>query len=270
MKIDVRHNLPEVHRWLSQVQGDSRRAVREALNRTADHAKVDVTSEMARVFDRPTPYTLRSLYVRYASTQSLSVVLWFKQRRMDEDKQWAVAQIEGGQREMKPLELRLQRANLLPKTWQVVPGAAMPLDSFGNMNRGEVTRILNVLGTYTEAGYNKANQKTKDRLRKGTKANYGFAYFVNPTRGSVGHQRHLLPGVYRRVYTPFGTSLKPMLIFIRRAQYRRRLDFQAVVNRTVQRHFGPEFDKAMESLLQTGSASAARVQISGWQPRVRA
>lgn len=258
MKLDVRHNIPDVRRWLNATQQDVRRATREAINRVADQAKVDVSAEMARVFDRPVPFTLRSLRVYYANTATLTAKLWFRQRSADQDKLWAVPQIEGGSREIKPLELRLQRAGLLPKGWLVVPGAAMPLDAYGNMNRGEVSRILNVLGTYMEAGYNKANQKTKDRLRKGTKSSYGFAYWVNPVPGRPRHQQHLQPGIYRRVYTGFGQSVKPMLIFIQRATYRRRLDFQGVVNKTVDRRFSAEFDKAMTSLLTTGSASGFR------------
>lgn len=267
MKIDVRHNIPDVQRWLSQVQGDSRRALREGLNRTTDRAHDAVVAEMDREFDRPTPLTRKSLFRRYANTQNLTSILWFKQRRSERDKQWAVPQIEGGSREMKPMELRLQRANILPKGWHVVPGGAMPLDAFGNINRGEVSRILNVLGTYTEAGYNKANQKTRERLAKGNKKAYGFVYWVNPVPGRPGHQKHLLPGVYRRVQTPFGSSLKPMLIFVQRANYSARLQFRRVVDATVQQHFAAEYDKAMQSLLQTGSASGARAAAGGFQPR---
>jgi hypothetical protein len=258
MKIDVRHNIPSAIGWLNLTREDTRRAAREALNRVSDIAKGEVTQEMARVFDRPVPFTLRSLRVYYANTATLTAKLWFRQRSADRDKPWAVPQIEGGSREMKPMELRLMRANLLPKGWLVVPGQAMPLDAYGNMNRGEVSRILNVLGTFTEAGYSKANEKTRERLRKGTKASYGFAYWVNPVPGRRGHQPHLLPGIYRRIYTPFGQAIKPMMIFVERATYRRRLDFFRIVERAADANFSAEFDKAMHSLQTTGSASAIR------------
>lgn len=258
MKIDIRTNIPDTRKWLAGLQKDQRSVLREALNRTAEIARADVEKEMARVFDRPVPFTLRSLRVFYANTANLTAKLWFRQRSADRDKLWAVPQIEGGTREAKPMELRLQRANILPKGWLVVPGAAMPIDSNGNMSRGEVSRILNVLGTFMEAGYNKANQKTRDRLRKGTRTTFGFAYWVNPVPGRPGHQKHLRPGIYRRVYTGFGQSLKPMLIFVERANYKRRLQFRKVVDRAVDRHFANEYDKAMRSLLSTGSASGTR------------
>jgi hypothetical protein len=265
MRINVTSNLPDLQRWVGTVAQGVNRATREALNRTAEWAETDVRREMRKVFDRPLPFTLRSLKIGYAKTgPNPTATLWFKQRRKEEDKLWAKAQIFGGDRQLKPMELRMQRVGILPQGWFVVPGAAAPLDAFGNMSRGEITRILNVLGTYTEAGFNKANQKTRDRLRKGNekKGQYGFAYWVNPVSGPR-NRKHLLPGVYRRVYTPFGTSLKPMMIFVRKATYKPRLDFFGVVNATVERRFPSEFTKAMDSLVATGSASGARRGLSG-------
>jgi hypothetical protein len=255
MKLGVLHNLPEVERVLV-LQGSSvRPAAREAMNRTVDWAETDLVREMRKVFDRPTPYTLRSLFKRYASTAKLEALLWFKRRSHDSDDLWARPQIFGGARDIKPFELRLQRGGLLPSGWMAVPGGGMPLDAYGNPSRGELSRILNVLGALTEAGYNKANAATKQRLRKGGARGYGFEYWVNRV-GSKNH--HVPPGIYRRVYTGFGQSLKPMVIFVSRAAYRARLDFLGIVSQAVDRRFEAEFTKAWDSLVKTGSASAAR------------
>jgi hypothetical protein len=257
MKLGVLHNLPVVERVLIAQGKAVRPAAREAMNRTVDWAETDLGREMRKVFDRPTRYTLKSLYKIYASTAKLEATLWFKQRSHDVDDLWARPQIFGGARDVKPFELRLQRVGLLPAGWMVVPGGSMPLDAFGNPSRGELSRILNVLGALTEAGYNKANAATRARLRKGNakRGVYGFEYWVNKV-GSKQH--HIPPGIYRRVFTGFGQSLKPMLIFVSRAAYRARLDFFGIVNQTVQRRFEPEFAKAWQSLITTGSASAAR------------
>lgn len=259
MQIKLDHNMPEVQRWVDGLGPKAFTAVREAINRTGEWAQTDVVRAMRRDFDRPVPFTLRSLRLFYAKTGPNPVaILWFRQRHADRDKLWARPQIEGGQRDLKPMELRLQRAGLMPKGWFIVPGDAAPLDAYGNMSPGEISRILNVLGTYTEAGYNKANSKTVARLRKGNakKGVYGFEYWVNPV--GPRQSRHLPPGVYRRVYTAFGTSLKPMMIFVSRARYRALLDFFGIVLATVRRRFPAEFDKAMQSLLKTGSASGLR------------
>lgn len=259
LKLDVLHNLPQVELVLVAQRDSVRPAAREALNRTTDWAEIDLQKEMIRVFDRPTRYTLKSLFKVYARTADLTATLWFKQRSADVDDLWARPQIFGGTRDVKPFELRLQRAGLMPQGWMAVPGGGMPLDAYGNPSRGELSRILNVLGTFIEAGYNKANAATKARLRKGNakRGVYGFEYWVN----KVGSKnRHIPPGIYRRVHTGFGTSLKPMIIFVNRARYRARLAFVETVDKTVAMHFELEFRKAYQSLMQTGSASALRRQ----------
>jgi len=258
MQLSIKTNFPEVQRQLEALGKSAKGVAREALNRSALWAATDVGREMRKVFDRPVPFTLRSLRVFYASTRNLQATLWFRQRSHDADKLWARPQIFGGNRDIKPMEERLQRAGILPRGWYVVPGAAAPLDGYGNISRGEVSRILNVLGTFREAGYNKANAKTTDRLRKGNvkKGVYGFVYWVNPV--GARKAKHLLPGIYRRVQTGFGSSLKPMMIFVNGARYKSRLAFYDVVQKSLDKHFPIEFDKAMRSVLQTGSASGLR------------
>lgn len=258
MKIVLDSNYAEIQRVIEGLGKAAPSALREAVNRTAEWVQTDVRRHLPVVFDRPVAFTLRSLRVFYATTAKPQASVWFRQRSAEADKQWASAQIGGGQRALKPMELRLQRIGVLPRGWFVVPGDAAPLDSFGNMSPGEISRILNVLGAYTEAGYNKANDKTRARLRKGSakKNQFGFEYWVNPA--TTLRQRHLLPGVYRRVYTGFGTSLKPMLIFVRRTQYKRLLPFEDIGRATIAARFPGEFAKAYESLTRLGSASAAR------------
>ena len=268
MQIKIDDNLPDVQRWIDALGPKALSAAREAINRSAEWAQTDVVRAMRRDFDRPVPFTLRSLRVFYAKTGPNPVAtLWFRQRSADRDKLWAMPQIAGGSRDLKPMELRLQRVGLLPQGWFVVPGDAAPRDAYGNMSPGEISRILNVLGTFTEAGYNKADIRTVNRLRQGNakKGVYGFEYWVNPV--GPRQAKHLQPGVYRRVYTAFGTSLKPMLIFVSRARYRARLDFFGIVQATVGQRFPAEFDKALKSLLQTGSASGMRRARSPGAPR---
>jgi hypothetical protein len=64
---------------------------------------------------QPTTYFLRSLRIIYAYTGKLQVALWFKDRGLgDSSEAMVVPHIEGGGRKHKPMELRLQRAGLMP------------------------------------------------------------------------------------------------------------------------------------------------------------
>jgi hypothetical protein len=245
-------NTPEVLRALDQDAKQARYALRQAMNKTVQWAETDVRRAMRTSFDKPTPFFLRSLRIVYAAKEKLEVALWFKDRGLDDGSEAMVLpHVEGGPRRLKPMELRLQRAGLLPAGWYAVPGSAAKLDGNGNMSRGQISQMLNVLGTYREAGYNKADSRTRDRLLKGNakKGVDGFAYWVNP----VGARRakHLPPGVYQRFTTVIGSVLKPVLIFVSKAQYRQRFDFYGIAQKTFDARFPAEFDRAFANAMRT-------------------
>lgn len=259
-RMSLESNFPDLVKEIDRLGGNARSAAREALNRSADDASAAMSLEIDRAFDRPVNFTRKSLRVYYANTSNLVVRLWFRQRSQDEDKLWAFPQIVGGKRELKPFEKRLRAIGVLPQGWLAVPGRGATLDAYGNMDGGEISRILNVLGAYTESGFNKANINTRKRLAKGVqgkkKFRYGFEYITIPIGGLRG--RRLLPGVYKRVKTGFGSSLVPMLIFIRSATYKPLLRFERVVRDEFANKMQPNFQRALKSIQLTGSASGIR------------
>lgn len=252
MKIKVDTNFPAVREALKKAASQVPFAASLALNRTAESARRDVVDGMQRVFDRPTPWVLNSLRIKRSTKQNLVAEVAFKDKNSVESSRSMIEpHVFQGKRRFKTMEVRLWRAGLLPDGWNAVPGEAANLDAYGNMSAGQITQVLNILGTYTEAGYNKANDRTKARLAKGNvkKGVYGFVYWVNPV--GEGRSKHLQPGVYKRVTTSFGSSLKPVIIFVKRAQYKKRLPFYDLVNAAKARDFPKEFDKAFEEAMRT-------------------
>jgi hypothetical protein len=260
MWITVKTNFPQVQAALSRAAGQVPYALKTAINRTAEWAQTDVRREMRRVFDRPTPWVLNSLRIKYASKTKLQAELAFKDVSLGETSASMLEpHIFGGKRRFKGMEGRLRAIGVLPDGWYAVPGGGAKLDAYGNMSRGQISQMLNVLGAFTEAGYNKANAATRERLAKGNakKGTYGLVYWVNPVAGAT-KGKHLPPGVYQRIKTAFGSSLKPILIFVKGTSYKQRLAFFDVVQKTVDTRFPGEFDtaftKAMATAFQVGTA----------------
>jgi hypothetical protein len=252
MQIKLDTNFPAVAEAMRKAASQVPFAASVALNATAKFGRDDVVANMRRAFDRPTPWVLNSLRIKYAKKSALFAEVAFKDKNSVESSRSMIEpHVFAGKRRFKSMEARLYRAGLLPAGWNAVPGAAAKLDAYGNMSRGQITQMLNVLGTYTEAGYNKADARTRDRLAKGNvkKNVYGFAYFVSPV--GARQRKHLQPGVYQRITTAFGSSLKPILIFVKRANYRARLPFYKLVEAAAAKHFAPEFDKAFEAAMKT-------------------
>ena len=244
-------SVGSVQSALSKSERQARFAISVALNKTAMIAADEIRGVMTSVFDRPTPWVVKSLRISYATRDNLVAELMFKDRGLYGSSRTMIEpHAHGVRRHHKAMEVRLFRAGLLPAGWWVVPGQAARLDAFGNMSRGQVSQILNVLGTYSESGYNKANIKTIERLAKGNikRGIYGFEYWVNTVGGK---SNGLQPGVYQRVKTGFGTSLKPVLIFVRKVAYKIRLNFYGIVSSVANREFPSQFDAAFSEAMRT-------------------
>jgi len=250
IKFDI--NTKQVQAALALAPKQVAYALSVAINASTEKARLAVRDEMPRVFDKPTPWVLNSLRLKHATKTNLVGEIAFKDKNSVESARTMIEpHVTGGQRHFKAFEARLLRIGLLPEGWNAVPGAGAKLDGFGNMSQGQISQLLNVLGAYTESGFNKANLKTVARLAMGNakRNTYGFVYWVNKV-GST-HAKHLPPGVYQRVTTGFGTSLKPILVFVKRASYKRRLDFYGIASKVVTDAFPSEFEKAFKAAMQT-------------------
>ena len=121
----------------------------------------------------------------------------------------------------KRFELALRSAGVLPSNYFTVPGQGATYDAFGNMSRGQIVQILRI-STHSANQDSKANatDKTREKLRRGTKKKFGISYFaVQPGDSST------TPGIYQRVHTAFGDAIKPVLIFVDRVYYDPIFDF---------------------------------------------
>jgi hypothetical protein len=258
MKMEL--NTAEVLAAFDTAPGQVAYATMLALNRTGDTIKAELAWEMNRVFDKPTPWVLNSVRVNYATKSRLIASIGYHYKAKDNSEMGDASRsmiephVYGGPRHYKAMEIRLFRAGILPEGWNVVPGAAANLDAFGNMSQGQITQILNVLQTYMELGYNKADSKTIARLAKGNKKKgvYGFTYWINPPPANQSQtSKHLQPGVYQRVYSGFGSALKPVLIFVKRAAYKARLDFWGISKRAAERDMVNNFKEALDMATKT-------------------
>lgn len=220
-----------------------------ALNDAAYLASKEAAREMARVFDKPTPWVLGG--VRYVKARrdkqesSVDFDKWGNKTNVTVEKVLA-ANIYAGTRKHKRHEIALNRAGILPDGMGIVPGDAAKLDQYGNMTGGQIVQIVAWFKAFGEQGY-KANINDKGRARIGRdkkSGQRGFAYFaLQQKRGK------LLPGVYQRFQTAFGSAIKPVMIFVRMPSYRKRFDFYGVADRAARKEFARAFPMYLDKLL---------------------
>lgn len=242
-------------------------AVATALTRTAVAARKDLVAAMSAVFDRPTPYTMRQIkYVGASAAKPVAVVganvaaiqdiyghvISYRALAPGQTPAsvYLAPQIEGGKRAPKRVEVALRAAGALPPSWFAVPGQGARIDAYGNMSRGQIIQILSQLRIQLVGGFNRSLSADDGRsIRAQRKA--GGRFFVVPPGTRIQ------PGVYQREF--FGRTITPVLIFVRRATYRKRFDFDGILHAATSTRLPMEMQRA---IAETTARAYAR-QVGG-------
>lgn len=225
-------------------------AAAKALTFTAERVRYAEVQEMQRVFDSPTPFTLNSLYLEGATPTNLEAHVGFKGvwpatgRGPKYGSHYLEPQVMGGDRPLHATEKALIAAGFMQPGMVAVPGARAQLDSYGNMSKGQLMQIRSALQIAQQRlGYS-ANRTPGSVKRRG-KAVPNYLVFGQPHPGMPA-------GVWQRVGA---TGLRPILIFVRKPQYRPIYDFYGVAGRTADDEFGPLFDQEMDRVRNVSTLS---------------
>lgn len=224
---------------LEHLKKETPRAVAKALTKTGMRIREEVRNEMRKVFDKPTPYTLGSLYLKGATDTRWETVVWFKDfaGKGTPATKYLWPEVHGGERPLKRFEAVLSRKGFLPPGWYAVPGSGAKLNAYGNISPGQIVQILTALDSLPGRPTIRGIEVPIKKKNKNVKAYFA----IRPHSSS-----HLAPGVYQRV----GLSVKPILIFTNdKPTYSKRLPFYEIGQRVYEETFINEFDKAMSGLL---------------------
>lgn len=203
-----------------------------AMTRTMQKVRDAEIADMIRVFDRPVPWTLNSVFLKPATLKDPVAAVGFKEfaPKGTAAGKYLKPQIEGGPRRLKRFERLLQAKGLLPPGMYAVPGKAAEIDGHGNMNLGQLVKILSFLRAFGEQGY----LANRSRRVKSRGVRRGEQYFVGAPAGKP-------LGVWQRR----GSTIAPVLIFVRPPVYSKRFPFKEVADRTIFFEFSRQLDRAL-------------------------
>lgn len=248
MRITVRTDFERVAaRIATETKSRLPVAAAKALTFTAERVREAEYGEMRRIFDRPTPFTLRALRLRSATPAKLEAAVWVK----DEAGKGTPAinfigpHIFGGARKWKRMERALQSAGLMPQGAFAVPGAGAKLDRFGNVSGPQVVQIMGQLRLQRGGGFESRLSADRKKAAR-TIARQGGRYFVAAPGGGK-----LPRGIWQK---RSDGSILPIFIFVQRARYKARFDFFGIAERTARAHFPALFDRAIKRELERASA----------------
>lgn len=208
-------------------------ATANALNAVAWRIRDNERGEMARAFDRPTPFTMNAFEIVPARKDKQ--IAEVRTKAVLSGKHYLHTQVTGGPRPQTTLEKRFMfgLATDFP-IWGIIPATGggfngAILDQYGNWSPGQRQRVLSALRIQGDPTNN---------ARPGKRSGYFVA-----TKG-------LAPGVYYR-RTPGGIPIRILKFLAWAPVYTPRFDFEGVAQRTFAQAWRPAFEGAMQRALDT-------------------
>jgi hypothetical protein len=237
-----------------------------ALTRTAQKIKAEQPKEMSRVFDRPTPWTLNSVFMQGATKAAPMARVWLKDQQNSAGynlgasraaqiaknpgyrvskragqgtpaAKYLMPQITGGDRSAKGFEVKMRAVGILKQNEFIVPGA-VKLNQYGNVSAGLFTKILSDQGALADPMSNRAgtwaraSHLARFNFTEATKRSKYFVATIKGTRAIWERQAKSGP--------------KPILIIVGHAPtYRKRFDFVGVSQRVFDAHWAGELRRAV-------------------------
>lgn len=253
IEISIRQDIKKTLAALDRLRKDQiPYATKEAINATAERVKSGIQNAMKQNFDRPTPWTLNSLRIEYASKVKLFGRVWIKNERAmsggTPPERYLTPEIKGGLRHAKGFELALRKYASIPDTMFMVPGGGADLDVFGNVKRGQIQKITSYFAANRDGGYtSNSTVNTRAKLMKGTKKRAGTSYFVARSHNEQG----IAPGIYERRHLSMGAAIRPVFLFTKAPRYRTRLPFDAIGANIIKARFAQEMEFAVVKAMQT-------------------
>lgn len=253
-------NLSAFNRQIEDARKQVRFATMRAVNDVANAVRQAQQDAMVSVFDRPTPFVVKSLWVQYATRDNLVARVYprYPGGKSVDPVNVLYPEVQGGSRKLKRSERALQAAGILPRGFYTAPGSGAPLDAYGNVRGSFIVQLITYFQAAGEQGY-RANMtaKRKTRLAKfgrsagGARMIGGVQYFVSYGRlRGEAKSKHLAPGIWSRTGI-HGVEVKPILMFVRRPMYRSRLDYLAIARRTVGEVYAGAFRARLADALRS-------------------
>lgn len=267
MKTTVRHRLRDLVQQAQTIPATVEIAARVAINSTLPRGRDAIYSAMRRAFVSPTPYALNALRLELVPDGGALAGAVMVKGRQDVPggavpaQSFLRAEITGGARRWKRFEVALMKRGHLPRGWFAIPAIGARLDRWGNMSRGQVVELMSWLELFgtargaRAAGY-RANktEASKAKARAGTRNRFGVDVVLSsPTQA---YRRGGLPfGIYTRQTNARTTRaagppkpLLPVVVFVKSANYRQRLDYFGELQRATAQDFPQQLALAVDKV----------------------
>lgn len=214
---------------------------------------VDLPAAMKSSFDRPTPYSLRALAFLPATKAKLQAEILPRAFAGKGNIAWKYLdpEVVGGQREAKASEKRLRA--LLGEPAFLIPAKGTKLDSYGNVTRGQMIKIMSGLGAMADPAQNATARSAKRSKRK--LVSHGG---INGSKRRVTNSPYFIARS-KKSRKPIGIYelksrgvVKPVLVISQRPPtYKPRFRFGPVIEKSIHVNLPRLFEKNLDAAIRT-------------------
>ena len=233
LEISLESDIARLARFTGQLSKEMRTSVAKAMTHGARQAEKAVKAQSPRKIDRPTRWTMNSVFVAPAKPSQLRVAVGFKDYAVKGTPaaKYLEPIVSGGDRQAKGAENLLRRTQVIPPSSFIVPTGVTPLklDQYGNIGGSRMVQVLSRLKSLREAGStgNVTGSKRSQGKRSqrdyftGRPGNLPFGIYARIGRkpkGNSAEGRPMTVGLPRGFHTVF---------YVTRQAPRYRVSFQA-------------------------------------------
>ena len=247
--ISIKDNLKQVKRELQKKRSQVPFAMSLTLNDIAFSGKKQIDTDIKTRLDRPTRFTQRSIEVVKSNKRNLTSTVKVRDRQ----KQSKVLEhlFSGGSRTGKGAEGALLGLGVLPKGKYIVPGNDAPLDSFGNIKRSFIRKLIQYFRTFKPSRGNKSTlppgvwmrkfdrAEKRNRKKKGLTGSFEFFAVHKQVTGGGGKRKGK------------GRKPEPILLFIDKPRYRQYFDIRKTANRIILKDLDRSFKRNYDFATRT-------------------
>jgi hypothetical protein len=252
--LDIRSELPKAIRWTDAMTKQLPWAIAKAMTESAKKAQVALKAQTPRYVDRPTPFTLNSTFVRFASPRNLEAWVGFKDyaSKGTPAAKYLQPMATGSVRRQKASERQLTASGVLPAGSFIVPSGVTPLklNQYGNLTGGTYTQVLSRLKALGEQGYTGNVSGSRRSQAKRSQRDY-----------FVGRPGGLPLGIYARLgKRPKNGGLSrgfhTVFYVTRQPRYQPKFPIRKILDSTFSNTFGPNLRNALERELAYQASKA--------------
>lgn len=248
--INMKSTVGRARSELKNIQKQVDFATANTINTIAFVSKSEIDRQIKARLNRPTRFAQRAVEVVKGNRRTLTSTVRVQTRHGQSETFGHL--FTGGKREGKGYEGVLKRMGVLPGGMYTVPGKAAPINSFGNIRKAFIDKMIKELsgGNIPAESVSTLPPGIWRRLPERGRKSKRTGHRIKRRKAGLFVVHKQSTGSGRKSKQP-GRPPEAVMLFVERPRYRRYFDLPDTVRDVIRKRFDAEFDKNFKRAIAT-------------------